>query len=139
MNEPRHATDRPERDPEAQRAANNERMASYMRERRRNAKQVDTRTAEQRRAYFQKYNLRKRLEREPVSVARVAVDARGVICGLGGRYYYNESETRRHFCRDGVTPMYPERCSGENWRPGAVAAEVAAALERHEARRACDR
>jgi len=35
--------------------------------------------------------------------------------------------------RDGVM-MYPERVTGDHWRPGAAAAEVKAAFARHDRR-----
>ena len=69
-------------------------------------KQIERRTAAQRREYFQQYHERKKLGHES---ARVAVDGRGVIVGLGHRYFFNDAETRRHYLRDGTTPMWPER------------------------------
>ncbi|HXR23917.1 MAG TPA: hypothetical protein VN742_01060, partial [Candidatus Binataceae bacterium] len=42
----------------------------------------------------------------------------------------SQYDVPRTMLRDGSALMYPERAMGENWKPGAVAAEVAAALER---------
>jgi hypothetical protein len=71
------------------------------------AKQIERRTAAQRRDYFQQYHERKKLGRES---ARVAVDGRGVIVGLGHRYFFNESEARQHHLRDESGMMcWPER------------------------------
>jgi hypothetical protein len=42
----------------------------------------------------------------------------------------SQYDVPRTMLRDGSALMYPERAMGENWKPGAVEAEVAAALER---------
>jgi hypothetical protein len=68
-------------------------------------RQIDTRTAAQRRDYMAGYHMRRRLG------AMATVDARGVINGLAIRFdFMGDGEIRQHYLRDGSgLPMWPER------------------------------
>jgi len=46
---------------------------------------------------------------------------------------HHDHEFFRHTLRTGSL-MYPERVTGDHWRPGAAVAEVTAALKRHDRR-----
>jgi len=80
------------------------------------------RTAQDRTAYMADYmrNRRGRLHR---------LDRLSRVCAT------SVYDIGRHVLRDSSALMYPERISGDNWKPGAIAAEAKAALARCERRR----
>lgn len=87
-----------------------------------------TRTAQDRAEYMARYHHDRTKSRRQSASRSNASRLPGVVFG-----YY---EIGCHKLRDGRTPMFPERVTGENWQPGKAMAEVNAALARHD-RRPC--
>jgi len=84
------------------------------------------RTAQERAEYMARYHHDRRKSRRQSAIRANASRLGGVVFG-----YY---EVGCHKLRDGKTPMFPERVTGENWQPGKAMAEVSAALARHDRR-----
>jgi hypothetical protein len=81
-----------------------------------------TRTAQDRTDYMRDYMAQRRRSR--VHLSRMSRVCATSIYDIG-----------RHILRDNSAPMYPERVTGDNWKPGVIAAEAKAALARYDRRR----